>query len=176
MQTRFPLAPMDPTMRIMTLICYAIPAIIGGLAVAAPGAVRPIMLGTTAVIVGLYAAVWFWFRPREFVLDADGLELVWPARRRRILAQSIVGARVVDLAQLRRELRYLLRIGAGGLWGGFGLAKTARGTLELWVSRTSQIVWIECEGRRSLLITPADPERFVRELPTRDRALTHPRG
>jgi hypothetical protein len=167
MTFRFKLAPMSALMWILTLVCFAIPVIMVVAAARTPVPVRPMLFGVAGLIVAIYVFITVYLRPIAFVIEADGLDLVWPVRQRRIDASSIVGARVLDMAELKQEFGYLMRIGAGGLWGGFGLAKTARGTLELWVSRTDRIVLVECEGRRSLLITPEDPDRFVRELPKR---------
>jgi hypothetical protein len=57
-----------------------------------------------------------------------------------------------------------MRIGAGGLWGGFGLLKTERETFSMWISRTDELVIVRLRGARSLLVTPEDPRRFVASL------------
>jgi hypothetical protein len=164
MSARFALAPMNALIWVTTAIVLALPPVFAVVAVDTPPPVQAILLVTAAVLVAMYGVVYLWFRPREFVVGPDGLDLVWPMRQRRIPRSAIVGVRVVDWRELTRELGYVMRFGAGGLWGGFGLALTAKGKLELWVSRTDRIVWIQCEGRRSLLITPSDPERFARAL------------
>jgi hypothetical protein len=56
-------------------------------------------------------------------------------------------------------------VGAGGLWGGFGWLWTERrGIAQMYVSRTEGLVWIERRGGRPWLITPEEPEAFVRAL------------
>jgi PH (Pleckstrin Homology) domain-containing protein len=162
--TRFRLASMDMLLSVFTWIVLAIPVVIGFAGWSSPVPIRPILLGTVVFMVAIYAFVWLWMRPKEIVVSPDGLELVWPVRRRTIPASAIVRARILDRAQLREELGRMMRIGAGGLWGGFGLARTSRGTLELWVSRVDWMVYVECEGRRGLLLTPDEPERFVAEV------------
>jgi hypothetical protein len=58
-----------------------------------------------------------------------------------------------------------MRIGAGGLWGGFGWLWTKRkGMVQMHVSRTDGFVWIERKADRPWLITPENPEAFVRAL------------
>lgn len=165
MVTRHPLAPMDGLLRALTWICVAIPVVLALAAFQAPMPVRLILLGAAGFTIAIYAVIWLWLRPTAFVVEPDGLTLEWPLRRRRIAAAAIVGARVLDRDELRRELGRILRIGAGGLGGGFGLASTSRGLVELWVSRTDWMILVECTGRRSLLITPDEPEAFVRGLP-----------
>ena len=167
MMTRYSLAPMDTLIRVLTWVCYAIPLVMGVAAWRAPEPVHAILLGTAGFLVELYVVVYLWFRPRAFTITPETLELEWPARRRSIERSAIVSARVLSRDQLREELGRLVRIGAGGLWGGFGLARTSQGLHELWISRVDPIVWIRCEGRRSLLVTPEDPERFVAELQRR---------
>jgi hypothetical protein len=164
MTSRFALAPMDTLLRVFTWIALAIPVGIGVAALRTPLPVRPILLGTVVLMAAIYVFVWVYLRPTTFVVGPDGLELVWPVRRRTVPASAIVRARVLTKAQLREELGRIMRIGAGGLGGGFGLARTARGLVELWVSRVDWMVYVECEGRRGLLLTPADPDRFVADL------------
>ncbi len=166
-KTRFALAPMSASMWAMTIVCWAIPIAMWTGTRYAPPPVRDLMGWVVGLVVVLYVFVALWMRPTAFYTDPDGLELVWPMRQRRIERSAIIRARVLDMAQLKSELGYMMRVGAGGLWGGFGYAKTAIGMLELWVSRTDRIVYIECDQRKSLLITPEDPDRFVRELPTK---------
>ncbi|MCU0242247.1 MAG: PH domain-containing protein, partial [Vicinamibacteria bacterium] len=57
-----------------------------------------------------------------------------------------------------------MRIGAGGLWGGFGLLKTSRVTFSMWLSRTDRFVLVSLRDTRPLLITPENPERFIAAL------------
>ena len=164
MVTRYRLAPMSVSIWVMTLVCFAIPPVMLLAARTAPPPAHGVLVAVALVTLGLYALIGLAFRPTAFVLEPDALVLHWSLRSRRIERSSIVRARVCSYAELRQELGYVMRVGAGGLWGGFGRAKTARGMLELWISRTDRIVYVECTGRRSLLITPADPDRFVAEL------------
>jgi len=162
--TRYGLAAMDTLLRVFTWIALAIPVVIGTAGLRAPWPASTVLLASTVFMIAIYVFVWLWMRPTEFVVSPDGLELVWPVRRRSIPASAIVRARVLAKAQLRSELGRMMRIGAGGLWGGFGLARTSRGTLELWVSRVDWMVYVECHDRRGLLLSPDDPEGFCAEV------------
>lgn len=164
MTTRYVLAPMDTPLRVMTWVCYAIPAILAASALAAPEPVRTLLLAVAGLVVALYVFVWLWLRPTAFVIGPDTLDIEWPIRRRSIPRSAITSARVLDRPQLAAELGRIVRIGAGGLWGGFGLASTSKGMHELWVSRIDRIVVIGCEGRRPLLVTPEDADGFAAEL------------
>ncbi|HTR52895.1 MAG TPA: PH domain-containing protein [Kofleriaceae bacterium] len=161
---RFALAPMTRDLVVLTLVCLAVPVILALCGHDAPPPIGVMLYAVSAMVAATYAAIWLVARPTAFVVDGGALEIVWPVRRRRIEASAITGARVLDRAQLRAELGRLVRVGAGGLFGGFGRARTLRGTFELWVSRTDRIVWVECTGRMPLLVTPDDPDAFVAEL------------
>jgi len=54
--------------------------------------------------------------------------------------------------------------GRRGLWGGFGLLVTSRESFATYVSRTDRFVLVRLRAERSLLLTPAEPERFVAAL------------
>jgi hypothetical protein len=57
-----------------------------------------------------------------------------------------------------------MRVGVGGLWGGFGWLYTSKGLLGLYVSRTDRLVLVRLRTGRPLLVTPEGDERFVAAL------------
>jgi hypothetical protein len=58
-----------------------------------------------------------------------------------------------------------LRVGAGGLWGGFGILWTARrGIVRMYVSRLDDLIWIERGREQPWLITPEQPDAFIHAL------------
>jgi hypothetical protein len=70
--------------------------------------------------------------------------------------------RSIGKEELRRKIGWGLRVGAGGLWGGFGWLWTKdRGIVQMYVSRTDGFVWVEVTNGRPWLITPEQPEQFV---------------
>lgn len=73
--------------------------------------------------------------------------------------------RLIDKGELQREIGWGMRVGAGGLWGGFGWLWTQRrGIVQMYISRTDGFVWIERISGQPWLITPDEPESFVRAL------------
>jgi len=114
----------------------------------------------------LHAFIWLYMRPRAFVVSPEGLDIVWPLRRRLIPRADLLGASEVGRDELRREFGLLLRVGVGGLWGGFGLAWSSRGEhLGLYVSRHADgFVLVRCRATRPLLITPERPAEFAAAL------------
>lgn len=127
-----------------------------------PGESQRALELAAAVGVGAVALVWLAFRPTRFLLDERGLRIEWPIRIRLIPRSAIAGARLVQAAEFRRAHGLGLRIGAGGLFGTFGLLKGERETFSIWVSRTDRWVLVRLtNGAHPLLLTPAHPEKFV---------------
>lgn len=160
----FRLAPMSGLIRGMTFVLILVP--IGFLAAPLLDW-RSFPLAPLGGAIALsYAFIWLYMRPSAFVVTPEGLDIVWPLRRRRIPKANLVGASEVGRGDLRREFGLLLRVGAGGLWGGFGLAWSSRGEhLSLYVSRHADgFVLVRARGARSLLITPERPADFVAAL------------
>ena len=172
----FHLAPMTRELRVVTWLLFAMPAIMLYGALSAPFLIGAALFATTAFVALVYAGVWFGFRPSRFELDAHALRIVWPLRSRVIERADIESARIVTSTEFRNEYGYGMRIGAGGLWGGFGLLKTSRETFSMWISRTDRFVIVQLRGARPLLLTPTLPERFVDMLtsPAHSSSSAHP--
>ena len=161
MNTSFRLARMSPLILILTLILLAIPIVF--LANAVLG--RSLLAAPALLVIAIYSWIWLRFRPSVFVVRPDVIEVAWPLKRRRISRDDIANVRLLERAELRREVGWGARVGAGGLWGGFGWLWTSRrGIVQMYISRTDQFVWIERKKGRPWLITPEEPEAFVRAV------------
>jgi len=157
----FPLAPMSPSILGLTIGLLAFPAIF----IVFAAIWLPPLLIVAALVLAIYAWVWLRYRPTAFSVQPTGVEVTWPLKRRTIPRADIIAARVIDGPTLRRETGWAMRVGAGGLFGGFGyLWTTRRGLVRMYVSRTDRFVWIECRRERPWLITPDRPDTFVRAL------------
>jgi len=157
----FRLARMDFLMRLLTLALLVLPPLF--LAIALLG--NALLLLPTAFLVAVYVWIALWFRPRRFVVGPRALEIVWPLRHREIPREDITSVRLVDRHGLRREVGWAMRVGAGGLGGGFGWLWTQkRGVVRMYISRTDGMVWIERRSEQPWLITPERPDAFVRTL------------
>jgi hypothetical protein len=157
----FRLADMSMSILIPTALLLALPiafflsALLGAELLAFPA----------ALMVLLFCWVWLRFRPTRFIVHRDGLRVRWPLKTREIPRPNIASARVINNDELKREIGKGMRIGAGGLWGAFGLLRTTRrGLVQMYISRTDRFVWIEMVGSRPWLITPEEPEKFVQAL------------
>lgn len=157
----FSLAPMSRLIYVLTLALLSLPVVF--LATSVFGGAPLLIPGLLLVV--LYAWVWLRFRPTRFVIDPSEIEVIWPLKRRRIARAGISDVRVTSKEALRQEIGWGMRVGAGGLWGGFGWLWTKRrGIIQMYVSRTDGFVWIERVSDRPWLITPERPEAFVRAL------------
>ena len=166
--TSFRLAPMSPMIRGLTLILLAIPLVFFAAALVGTS----ILVAPAVLVVTMYVWVWLRFRPTMFVVRQDMLEVIWPLKRRQIERENMAGVRTIDNKELRREIGWGVRVGAGGLWSGFGWLWTQqRGIVQMYVSRTSDFVWIEFANGRPWLITPEHPEAFVRALSSESNAV-----
>jgi hypothetical protein len=161
MPTVFALAPMTTGLRVLTWALFGVPAALLYAALESPEPVHTGLLVVTAFVALTYASVWLVWRPSRFEIGADALRIVWPLRARTIPRSAIRGARMVTAAEFRRAHGWGMRIGAGGLWGGFGLLKTSDTTFSMWISRTDRLVIVDLRDARPLLVTPDAPERFV---------------
>lgn len=158
------LAPMSPSILVLTVVLLALPLAFLGLA----ALLTPLLFGPAVFILAIYAWIWLRYRPTAFVVHPRALEVTWPLRRREIPRDDISAVRVIDRQTLRREAGWGVRVGAGGLFGGFGyLWTTNRGLVRMYVSRTDRFVWIERKSDRPWLITPDQPDAFVRAMAAR---------
>ena len=175
--TSFPFARMDTLNLVLTLFCLGIPFGTLGISVilmvglasagkpgaAAAGAVLP---GTICLmIVVLFVCIWVFMRPSRFELSRGGLEIIWPGRSSMIPLADICGVEILTKADFSQRFGRGMRVGAGGLFGGFGLLMTTRGpTMSFYISRVDRFVLVSRVSARNLLVTPEDPERFVETL------------
>lgn len=159
----FALARMSPLIRGLTALVLAIAPLFVALGLLT----RASILATIGLALTLlYGAVWVFWRPTSFEVSPAGLRIRFPGRRRAIAAREIAAVRLLSPEGFREEYGLALRIGVGGLWGGFGWLWTSkRGLLDLYVSRLDGYVVVERRGgARPLLFTPVDPEELVEAL------------
>jgi hypothetical protein len=152
---------MDTMIRIITLGLLVLPVLFVLFAVFG----RALLIAPTIILVAIYSWVWLRFRPTQFVVHQDLLEVIWPLKRQRISRDSISNVRIVNGRDLKSELGWGIRVGAGGLWGGFGWLWTQRrGIVQMYISRINDLVWIDRPAGRPWLISPERPQEFVQAL------------
>jgi hypothetical protein len=157
----FRLAPMSPVVLTVTLILLALPI---GFYVAALAGAR-FHTAPCFIVIAFYMWIWLRFRPTRFVMHKQSLEVVWSLKHQEIPLHSISSVRLLDRDALKQEIGWGLRLGAGGLGGGFGWLWTKRhGLVQMYISRTDGFVWVERKSDRPWLLTPEQPEAFIRAL------------
>jgi hypothetical protein len=158
--------PMSGSIKVITYIMEAIPFLLVyfGFANHNPG-----LFIVAILFVLLLAGVWLWMRPTHYTVDSRALTIVWPLRKYVILRSGISGVRVLDKIQVKKELGFALRIGVGGLFGGFGLLWShRRGLIRFYITRLDSFVMIDRRSGRPLLITVDKPHNMLKELATGD--------
>lgn len=156
---RFPLAPMSPLVRNLTIGLLLLPVI---LAIAALVLWQWELAGIALLIAVLYAGVWFGCRPVAFEVNDHDLVIVFPVWQRRLPLATITAVQPISSAGFLQRFGWVLRVGVAGLWGGFGWLWTSRkGWVEFYVSRTEDFVLIERSGGIPLLLTPRSLDHFV---------------
>lgn len=159
----FKLAPMAFFIAMLTYVLLALPLLFLLINAYAPGPLPLVAL----FLIAIYAWVWLRFRPIRFIVRPYILEIVWPLKRRKIPRNGISNIVIMSRSELRQKIGWGMRIGAGGLWGGFGWLWTKHcGLIQMYISRTDQFVWIERTGERPLLVTPENPAAFAQALST----------
>jgi len=161
--TRYRLAPMSPLIRGLTLALFGIP--LAFLALPFAASAPPPLAGVGLAVLALFAAIWIWWRPTCFELSSEALRIVFPGRSRLVPLGDVSGCRLLTGEAFKQEFGRAMRVGAGGLWGGFGWLWTQKGGfVDFYVSRTDGFVLVERRGARHLLITPEQPEALAEQL------------
>lgn len=156
----FMLAPMSPAFRWFTIALWILPF---GYMVA--GWIwGPSVLGAVGLfLIAVYGSVWFAWRPSYFNVTPTSIDIVSPLWLRQLALDNVANVCLLTKTDFQRKFGRTLRIGAGGLWGGFGWLWTQKqGTIAFYISRQSNYVLVEPKVGKSLLITPEQPQMFVK--------------
>ena len=155
----FKLAPMSLVIRLMTFALLPIPLVF-----LLAGRSNPFLFPAGIFLVVIYAWTWLWFRPLVFRVEPQGLRIEWPLRSKLVPGKDIERVSRLSREQFRAEYGRGMRVGAGGLFGAFGLLVTKKATLSMYISREDELVTVHRKNGRTLLITPSQPARFVEAL------------
>ncbi|MEM7771727.1 MAG: PH domain-containing protein [Cyanobacteria bacterium P01_A01_bin.37] len=162
MSRSFQLAPMSSLIKWVTVALWVMPV---AFAIAALISREPFMGIVSALLFAMYGAVWFCCRPSRFIVSEDSIDILFLLWRRKISRQTITNVRTISKKAFQQEFGWAIRIGVGGLWGGFGwLWTTKRGMVEFYVSHLDEFVLLERSPKQTLLITPIHPTEFIRAM------------
>lgn len=158
----FRLAPMSPGFRWLTGGLWLLSA---GYIVAGMFWGPRFLIAVGLFLVAIYGSVWFAWRPSHINLTSTSIDVVSPLWLRQLPIKDVKTVRPLTQREFHREFGRTIRIGAGGLWGGFGWLWTAkRGTIAFYISRQNNYVLIESVVGKPLIITPEKPKSFVKAL------------
>ncbi|GMU63522.1 MAG: hypothetical protein AMXMBFR34_52850 [Myxococcaceae bacterium] len=148
---------MNGLIRALTVFFFALPCLFlaEGLRHGSP------LLGVGGLLLLLDVEVYLVHRPRRFTLEPGALVLEYPVRAKRIPLRGLTAAEGMGAEELRARFGRALRVGVGGLFGGFGWLYTSKGWVELDISRTDGLVLLTFEGRIPLLVSPEAPAGFI---------------
>lgn len=121
-----------------------------------PAAILAIAFTTLTVMVNMYG------RPKCFEISSEGMVIVWPARTRKLPRAAFTEIRTIKRMELGRMVR---KFGIGGIFGQFGWFHSVYiGNVDAYMTRNDGMVLIKLRNRRPILITPENPEKFVKAL------------
>lgn len=153
----FEIAPMDGPIRTVTYLLLILPITV----LAVSLTFIKLMLLLVIFLLAIYVWIWIWFRPTRFEVSPDALTIVWPVRTRRLERADITGVTLITRAELRERIGWSIRVGSGGIWGGFGWLYTSCGWVRMYISRIDRVVWFDTAQGMPWIITPDQPEEFV---------------
>ena len=114
-------------------------------------------LGPVVVVLALVTAALF--RPKEYTLDSEGLNIVRPIKPIMIPLHSINSVMPVTSKELGFGIR---TFGSGGFFGYFGkFYYRNHGTITLYATDRSKMLLITLTNDRKIIISPDDPSGFL---------------
>ena len=114
---------------------------------------------TTLLISYLIA---FIFRPISYIILDEFLVIHRPLLDIKIALNEIENMVVLDSQELKGTIR---TFGVGGLWGYWGSFANSRiGAMKWYATRMSNAVLITTGNNKKIVLTPDDPELFVKKL------------
>jgi hypothetical protein len=122
--------------------------------------VLQLIITITTLLVSYLIA--FMFRPISYVI-LDGLLVIHrPLLDIKIEVNEIKNVEILDSQELKGTIR---TFGVGGLWGYWGsFANTRIGAMKWYATRMSNAVLITTVSNKKIVLTPDDPELFVKNL------------
>ncbi|WP_448572583.1 hypothetical protein, partial [Trichothermofontia sp.] len=105
---RFPLAPMSPLIRNLTIGLLLLPV---GFAIAALLQPQGELAGVALVLVILYAGVWLGCRPVAFEVTDRDLVIVFPVWQRRLSLATITAAQPMSATAFAQRFGWAVRVG-----------------------------------------------------------------
>jgi hypothetical protein len=114
----------------------------------------------TTLLISYFIA--FIFRPISYIILDEFLVIHRPLLDIKIALNEIENMVVLDSQELKGTIR---TFGVGGLWGYWGSFANSRiGAMKWYATRMSNAVLITTGNNKKIVLTPDDPELFVKKL------------
>lgn len=114
------------------------------------------------VLVGGFVLVHLYSRPARYEISPEGMRIVWPGRTRKLPRGAFSEIKTVNMTDLGRMRR---RFGIAGIFGMFGWFQSEYlGSVDAYVTRHTDMVYLRLVNRRPLLLTPRNAETFLETL------------
>ena len=152
---------MSGLFRWMTAFVLSIPVAFAVVGAAVDHPAARWMVVVAGALAILFAFTYLWMRPSHFEVSSTQLTVVFPLRRIDLARAGVSDAAVISAADFKHRFPRPLRVGVGGLWGGFGLLYTKAGRVQFYISRADGLVLVEFDDREPLLISPVRPNEVV---------------
>ncbi|NBC18377.1 MAG: hypothetical protein GVY18_13790 [Bacteroidetes bacterium] len=166
----FPIASMDGRFRVASGVVLLLAAgALTGLYIAAmflSGTVGLLLwiaaiVSSVGLVIGL-TLIRLYARPTHFELRPEGLRIVWPARSRKLPSNAFYEIRRCTETELGRLKRCF---GISPVFGAFGWFRSEyMGSMDVYITRSGGLVYLRMSNRHPLLLTPEEPEEFLRAL------------
>jgi hypothetical protein len=155
----FPVAPLDRFTRMVSFAVVVFLALATGLLAATIPEPGPSL---AAVLFGIAVlGISFGYAPAAFETAPGQLRV----HRRLFGVKAFALGGTAGRVSWRIGLGSIRLVGSGGLWGWYGLFwRRDVGSYRAYVTDRSRLVACETADGRAVLVSPADPEAFVRAL------------
>ncbi|MDB5249800.1 MAG: hypothetical protein JWQ40_4194 [Segetibacter sp.] len=116
---------------------------------------------TSLFLIAVYLATYF-YRPINYDLTDENLVIHRPFNNVIIKRKNIKSVKSIDKDQMKWTIRTL---GVGGFFGYYGqFVNSQLGNMTWYATRQDKTVLIETNDNKKLVVTPDEPEEFIKQL------------
>lgn len=127
-----------------------------------------ILVPSLLIIYGLA----YGFHPSGFILEAGSMIIARPFINKSISYSEVTSIEPLDPDDIRNALR---TFGVGGLFGYYGKFYNRKlGAMTWYLTRRDRLVLITTNNTKKIIISPDDPENFIRDFQQRASIIKNP--
>ncbi|MBZ4190210.1 PH domain-containing protein [Niabella beijingensis] len=122
------------------------------------GSMLPVLFMVLAVVFSLFLP--YGLSVKKYRIDGEALIICRPFGEKQFPLATLAAATIIGPEQLRWSWRVF---GSGGLFGYFGTFRNKQlGTMTWYLTRRDRLVLVTTVKNRKLVLSPDDPERFIK--------------